>query len=52
MSSDGLNRSKISGERSGEKITRGKLRAGQPLATDLTMEKMIQTKITRFAAAC
>jgi hypothetical protein len=52
MSSDGLNRSKTSSERSGWKIGRAKLRAGQRLAMDLTMEKMIQTKITRFSAAC
>jgi hypothetical protein len=47
-----LNRLKSSGERSGCKIGRAKFRAGQRLATDLTMEKMIQTKITRFSAAC
>jgi len=29
-----------------------KLRAGQRLATDLTMEKMLATKITCFSAAC
>jgi hypothetical protein len=52
MSLDGSHRSKTSDKRSGRKIDRAKLRAGQRLAMDLTMEKMIQTKITRFAAAC
>jgi hypothetical protein len=47
-----LNRLKTSDERSGWKIGRAKLRAGQRLATDLTMDKMIRAKITRFSAAC